>query len=105
MQALRDGDDANTRELTKRESAILSRSLRSGKLQAIEKPGRIDMVAPIYAQKRCLRCHDTEEGAPLGAFSYVLEPEVVPESREPEALRSTKPNVSGLVLKLLPLIP
>ena len=33
------------------------------------------MSAPILAQASCLRCHDVEEGEPLGAFSYVLEPQ------------------------------
>jgi hypothetical protein len=36
-------------------------------------PQRIEMVGAIRAIKQCLQCHDTRQGALLGAFSYTIE--------------------------------
>lgn len=35
--------------------------------------GNENVVGPIYAQASCMACHDGDEGALLGAFSYKLE--------------------------------
>lgn len=68
-------DDIPVRSLTPFESAALPKALELRE-PVIDRGGRrIDMVAPILAQKSCLRCHDAEEGKPLGAFTYVLEPD------------------------------
>ena len=64
-----------TRSLTKTESEVLQESLSTLKPTTIKQGTRIDMVAPILAQARCLRCHDVELGEALAAFSYVLAPQ------------------------------
>ena len=64
-----------TRKLTEVESEALESSLSTLKPTIIKQGTRIDMVAPILAQARCLRCHDVELGEALGALSYVLAPQ------------------------------
>lgn len=66
--------DVPTRALTTFESTALKKALVSREPVIAQKGRRIDMVAPILAQASCLRCHDAEEREPLGAFTYVIEP-------------------------------
>lgn len=61
-----------TRELDSFEEGGLA-ALRRGEPLKFERKGdTARMMGPIYAGKKCLKCHD-RSGELLGAFSYVLE--------------------------------
>ena len=65
-------ENANTRPLTKFESAALSK-LKSKQDIVVEREGKsIRMVGAIRATKTCLTCHSVERGELLGAFTYDL---------------------------------
>ena len=72
----RDGEpkaekDITTRKVDAFEKAALA-DIRNGEPLVAEKSGKdLRLLAPIFAGKRCVACHD--QGTLLGGFSYELE--------------------------------
>lgn len=63
--------DIPTREVNAFEKAALA-AIRNGEPMLAEKSGKnLRMLAPIFAGKRCVACHD--QGTLLGGFTYELE--------------------------------
>lgn len=61
-----------TRGLSSFEKRALA-TLKNGEALKVEQDGAtVRMMAPIFAGKKCLSCHE-QPGQMLGAFSYVLE--------------------------------
>ena len=56
-------------------------ALKSGDNLKVERHGvEMRVMGPIYAGKQCLACHD-KPGEMLGAFTYVLERELVKKAK------------------------
>jgi hypothetical protein len=72
--------DIPTRELDAFEKHALE-ALQSGENLKVERRGsETRVMAPIYAGKQCLACHD-KPGEMLGAFTYVLERQPVKKAK------------------------
>lgn len=69
-----------TRHVTRRETAALSKLQENAQLVATfdSEESMIRLVGAIRAGTNCIECHKTEEGTLLGAFTYRIEPRLVP---------------------------
>jgi hypothetical protein len=70
-----------TRTIHPAEAAAVARLEGDVQLVATfeEDTSSIRLVGAIRAKQSCAKCHDTTEGALLGAFTYVIEPRQWPE--------------------------
>ena len=96
---------AEHRPLTSEESEAVTQ-LREGKpwTKFLVKPppkneydATLRVIAPVFAQKSCLECHDVKEGALLGAFDYWLEPlpQRLQKTQEKNQTEPTPPKTSA----------
>lgn len=80
-----------TRPLTGEESAAVAK-LRTREVPYVklksadpEQAWKVHVLAPLWAEKSCLECHDVSEGSLLGAFDYsLIDTQPEPESSLPK---------------------
>lgn len=80
--------DAPTRPLDPFESTALAKLRAGGELVVDSTAEEIRMLGPLRAYKECRQCHQVEDRALLGAFTYRLRPSDVPP---PRVARPTPP--------------